>query len=61
MYWGVRTPAELRVITRASVIAWRKDLDRVGSWRPDLFVGSPSFHQFKKVAPRDTEGPELFL
>jgi site-specific recombinase XerD len=25
---GIRTPTELRLITRAHVIAWRKDLDR---------------------------------
>src|SRR3981189_1492012 len=25
---GIRTPIELRLITRAHVIAWRKDLDR---------------------------------
>ena len=27
-FTGIRTPIELRLITRAHVIAWRKDLDR---------------------------------
>ncbi len=40
MYWGVRTPAELRLITRAFVIALRKDLKCIGSWRPDRLAGS---------------------
>src|ERR1700680_144204 len=31
---GLRGPAELRTVTRAHVIAWRKDLERTGCRHP---------------------------
>ena len=29
---GIAAPAELRLVTRAHVLAWRKDLERSGRW-----------------------------
>jgi site-specific recombinase XerD len=66
---GIRTPIELRLITRAHVIAWRKDLDNrklaPGSVRRKLSAlssymsTSPTRTQSRPTPSRELNAPRL--